>query len=517
MLWDLPGRKRLAIVPEADAVTEIVLSRDGRRLAFPDRNERQFIIRVWDTQAARFIGQLTAPGVTRIPYPWDIPSFSPDGRFLAVTGGRGGVPVLCIWDTESGEQMAMLREATSPRWGNDRTLITTGPARPGEKEMVAPSAIAHEIIHGGGVKMLLSIKKSHLALWEVTPAAPKCLLDSRVESLSFNGDGSRLVTNQYVWGVTRTGHRFAVQHLPVPGEGVFPVFRGQDELWWTDLPAWRSDRDTNVTIGRLEPSRLKSVLPNPGYPEFVKREIELMKAGGAARDLTDSIRAVPHPYRLEFGPDGKTFLLASEIYYEHAGFDFGRCLGEKCLELWDTTTPKRLTILDASGNWQDFRFTPDGRRIITAGEGGLLVWDVSRGKVERTLLKKRCGPITLSRDGKAVLAVESDGPTHLFEVETGTELRSWPADKVIWQVVALGPTLGHIIASGGSDGTIRLWDSESGRELARWRAHESRVTALAFSPDGDTLVSGGDGTVMFWDLPYIRKELASLGLDWEKK
>jgi WD40 repeat protein len=45
--------------------------------------------------------------------------------------------------------------------------------------------------------------------------------------------------------------------------------------------------------------------------------------------------------------------------------------------------------------------------------------------------------------------------------------------------------------------------------------HEAGVTALAFHPDGNTLVSGSkDGTLKPWNLPYIRKELAALGLDW---
>jgi hypothetical protein len=38
---------------------------------------------------------------------------------------------------------------------------------------------------------------------------------------------------------------------------------------------------------------------------------------------------------------------------------------------------------------------------------------------------------------------------------------------------------------------------------------------LPFHPDHILLVSGSaTDTLMLWDLPYIRKELAALGLDW---
>jgi WD40 repeat protein len=69
---------------------------------------------------------------------------------------------------------------------------------------------------------------------------------------------------------------------------------------------------------------------------------------------------------------------------------------------------------------------------------------------------------------------------------------------------------GRLFAWSGEDHhTIRLLEVSTGRELAHWEAHQVGVTALAFSPDGGALASGGaDGTMKLWDLSSIRREMA---------
>lgn len=54
--------------------------------------------------------------------------------------------------------------------------------------------------------------------------------------------------------------------------------------------------------------------------------------------------------------------------------------------------------------------------------------------------------------------------------------------------VAFSPD-GQTVVTGSNDGTARLWDAENGRELDQLR-RDDWVVSVAFSPDGRTVLMG---------------------------
>lgn len=71
--------------------------------------------------------------------------------------------------------------------------------------------------------------------------------------------------------------------------------------------------------------------------------------------------------------------------------------------------------------------------------------------------------------------------------------------------LAFGPE-NVTLASGSTDHTVRLWQIATGQELIALGNHTGWINAVAFSQDGRTLVSGGDGAdgggeVLLWRAP----------------
>ena len=77
----------------------------------------------------------------------------------------------------------------------------------------------------------------------------------------------------------------------------------------------------------------------------------------------------------------------------------------------------------------------------------------------------------------------------------------------VWSV-AFSPD-GERVLSGSEDGTLRLWEVKAGKELRCFQGHTMAVYSVAFSPDGKRALSGSrDKTIRLWDV-QTGKELRS--------
>ena len=66
--------------------------------------------------------------------------------------------------------------------------------------------------------------------------------------------------------------------------------------------------------------------------------------------------------------------------------------------------------------------------------------------------------------------------------------------------VAFSPD-GNTVLTGSIDRTARLWETASGKLLATLEGHTGQVTSVAFSPDGKTVLTGSiDRTARLWDI-----------------
>src|SRR5262245_20398934 len=108
--------------------------------------------------------------------------------------------------------------------------------------------------------------------------------------------------------------------------------------------------------------------------------------------------------------------------------------------------------------------------------------------------------MSLSPDGKR-LVVSAGQNLEIWDARSGNILTAWRnAHRDAIGTVAWDPRGEAVASSGSRDNTIAIWSPDSPSPRTRLLGHEGPVVAIAYSPDGNQLVSGSmDQTVRFWD------------------
>lgn len=144
------------------------------------------------------------------------------------------------------------------------------------------------------------------------------------------------------------------------------------------------------------------------------------------------------------------------------------------------------------------RFTPDGQRLITASQDQeVRLWDLE-GNLLAKMVGHRSGVTDACLSGKTLVTTAADRTARLWDLQ-GNLLATLPHPQPV-NAVSCSPTVDGVIATATNDGQVWLWDPK-GQPLADFRPHPSAITALQFSPDGQSLASASfDQTVQISNL-----------------
>ncbi len=188
----------------------------------------------------------------------------------------------------------------------------------------------------------------------------------------------------------------------------------------------------------------------------------------------------------------------------------------RSIQIWDTATGKELRRVKLELNTfiSNVLFAPDGKTLVTAsGASSLIVWDAITGKELRRFAGRRgLGQTMLfSPDGKVLAATTNNGAVQLWDYATGRrlgvhELPIGPGMRIAFT------TAGKLLAWQSTAQAIGIWDVRAEKPLTPVGGHESTVSAVAFSANGQTLFSMSmDGTICQWDTgtgkETVRKQL----------
>ncbi|MXV77511.1 PQQ-binding-like beta-propeller repeat protein [Candidatus Poribacteria bacterium] len=364
-----------------------------------------------------------------------------------------------------------------------------------------------------------------IEIWDVdTGEQLAALRSNRVKQVAFSGDGKCLALTGYagcvIWDIgtrSKIATFLEVETVRFSGDGKLLYLISKDNYTVWDLFAGQEISKVPLDLDESKPFPERFVLSGDGATlatTDANGEVHVWQSH-TDEPLITLTSSFTRPFTsLTVSHDGKTIATSDVL---------------ERIQLWDVSTRrKRMTIKTDEESIRALTFTKDNQTLISESRGDIKMWNINSGELQKayTIPEALVGSFSDSFNdgthfsGETVGIFAQNGNKLIIQTRSGTEIWDTINGKELYTFTNIDQhwytsTINEETFVYGIGSKVFLWDLKKGEEvgtlktskgffdgfLERFNFRNFNVHALAFTPDGKTLVVGnGDKKIQLWDI-----------------